>query len=656
MSPPPAGAGRAGALTTRRRLAIAGAAVLVAAGGALVLTHLPSRPSPAAGGPSASDGTAFASVTRGTLSVQQQVTGTVAYSGSYSVANQLSGVYTKLPSTDAVIDEGQPIFSVGTGSGASESALLSAQAQLASDEASLQALVSPTPPTAEQLQAAQARVQADQAKVSADQAELQGLKVSTPIVGQISQVDVSPGQSVGEGQTLFQVVDPTSVTVQANFPSTNLQNAFVGEGAQVTVAGYGTIQATIASIGVVSSGQGRGGALYPVTLALQSPPSGLRSGMPVTVSIPNAYTYAQGTIEFSKTLDVTASASGAVASVNVTAGSAVKPGDTVVTLSSPGLSTQLAQDQSQLASDQSSLDALTHPAAPSSGQVAALKARIASDRQAVSQAQQALSQSNEPVVLLYGDTPAYRTLQEGESGPEVQELNKDLVTLGYASGSALSPASQTYSAATAAAVRKLQAHLGAPQTGILTLGDAVFLPTSLRVTSVTPSPGTPAAAGQSVLSATSGTSEVLAQIDATLQSAVKPGQDVSITLPDQSVIDGKVLSVGEVTASSSGSGSGSGTPETVVYISPDKPSALRLLDGADVNVAVTTQTVKNVLEVPITALLAQTGGGYAVEVVGTGQKRRILPVHIGLVDDATGLVQVSGAGLFQGMQVTVAGS
>jgi hypothetical protein len=40
--------------------------------------------------------------------------------------------------------------------------------------------------------------------------------------------------------------------------------------------------------------------------------------------------------------------------------------------------------------------------------------------------------NNKPVVLLCGSTPAYRALSQGDSGPDVAELNANLVDLGYA--------------------------------------------------------------------------------------------------------------------------------------------------------------------------------------------------------------------------------
>ena len=53
-----------------------------------------------------------------------------------------------------------------------------------------------------------------------------------------------------------------------------------------------------------------------------------------------------------------------------------------------------------------------------------------------------------PVVLLYGSTPAYRDLTEGESGPDVKSLNADLVALGDATSASLDPTSDYFGAAT----------------------------------------------------------------------------------------------------------------------------------------------------------------------------------------------------------------
>jgi Putative peptidoglycan binding domain len=104
--------------------------------------------------------------------------------------------------------------------------------------------------------------------------------------------------------------------------------------------------------------------------------------------------------------------------------------------------------------------------------------------------------NGQPVVLLYGSVPAYRSLAAGAlasdvTGRDVRQLNRDLVALGCATRSQLNPSSDEFSSATKDAVKKLQAHLGVKQTGSLALGQAVFLPGAVRVTKVLAALGKP---------------------------------------------------------------------------------------------------------------------------------------------------------------------
>jgi multidrug efflux pump subunit AcrA (membrane-fusion protein) len=73
-------------------------------------------------------------------------------------------------------------------------------------------------------------------------------------------------------------------------------------------------------------------------------------------------------------------------------------------------------------------------------------------------------------------------------------------------------------------------------------------------------------------------------------------------------------------------------------------------------VEIITNTVRNALVVPVNALLALAGGGYAVEVVGSDGRHRLVPVSTGLFDDADGLVQVTGSELAAGQRVVVPAS
>jgi hypothetical protein len=88
----------------------------------------------------------------------------------------------------------------------------------------------------------------------------------------------------------------------------------------------------------------------------------------------------------------------------------------------------------------------------------------------------------QPVMLLYGNVPAWRTLAAGMTGTDVRELNTALVRLGHASAAALGPRAgwDYFSSETAYALEQFQAQLGITHpTGSLALGQAVFLPSAV---------------------------------------------------------------------------------------------------------------------------------------------------------------------------------
>ena len=260
-----------------------------------------------------------------------------------------------------------------------------------------------------------------------------------------------------------------------------------------------------------------------------------------------------------------------------------------------------------------------------------------------------------PVVLLYGTVPDWRALGEGVTGADVAQLNRDLVAMGDAASADVAAAGwDFYSWATAAGVQQLEEHLGVPvPPGSLSLGQVVFEPGAIRVTQVTGSLGSPAS-GQ-VLTATSDEHAVTIALDTSQESEVKAGDTVSVMLPDGTSAAGVISQVGTV-ATTAPASDGSGSTTTIpVTVRLTDPAAAGSLDQAPVTVYITTATVRGVLAVPVTALLARPGG-YDVEVAGPGNTRRYVPVSVGPVfDDNSGLVQVTGS-LAPGQRVVVASS
>jgi multidrug efflux pump subunit AcrA (membrane-fusion protein) len=250
-----------------------------------------------------------------------------------------------------------------------------------------------------------------------------------------------------------------------------------------------------------------------------------------------------------------------------------------------------------------------------------------------------------PVLLFYGGVPPWRAFTPGMSvGRDVAELNRNLGLSG-----------DVFTSQTSAAISSLQAAHGLPVTGELLLGSVVFEPGAVRVTSVTPAPGAVVQAGP-VVNVTSTRRVVTIALDASQQGGIRVGDSVVITLPDNSTTPGRVSFVGTVATTPSDQGGGNSSGPTIeVDVTPEHPAATGRLDQAPVDVSITTATVRGVLAVPVNALVALAGGGYAVEEVAAGA-HKLVAVSVGLFDDAAGVVQVSGSGLAAGQRVVVPAS
>jgi multidrug efflux pump subunit AcrA (membrane-fusion protein) len=265
-----------------------------------------------------------------------------------------------------------------------------------------------------------------------------------------------------------------------------------------------------------------------------------------------------------------------------------------------------------------------------------------------------------PVPLLYGPLPAYRALRQGVSGPDVRQLEQDLIELGYANSSNLA-VDGNFTGADVAAVKRWQAAQGIAQTGAVNLGDAIFLPGPIRVTGLHASVGGAAQGGQPVLDYSSTTKTVTIALAPALAAQVKTGDAVMVDMPDgHTRTPGHVSYISTVAAATSTTGQGPQTQNGAAQVTIgatvtfDSPDAVTAVDQAPVTVDITTQSAPGVLAVPVNALLALAGGGYGVEVVEPGGQHRLLAVQTGIYDNNQ--VQVSGTGLREGMTVVVPAS
>ncbi|WP_214110167.1 peptidoglycan-binding domain-containing protein [Acrocarpospora catenulata] len=232
------------------------------------------------------------------------------------------------------------------------------------------------------------------------------------------------------------------------------------------------------------------------------------------------------------------------------------------------------------------------------------------------------------VPLLYGSRPAWRTLALGvPDGPDVQQLEANLRALGHTGITV----DRHFSLATYHAVRAWQRDARLPVTGSVPLGQVVFLPEALRVTGYDTTLG--AATAGPVLHGTGTTPIVSVQLDPAQAPGVRAGDRVVVTLPDGGRKNGRVARVSPVATTTTGPDARSTVPVAIRL--SGKPR--RTLDQALVQIALTTEERKDVLAVPIVALLARPGGKFAVTTPAG-----LVPVEVGLFDETTGLVEVTG--------------
>ncbi|SNS84302.1 Multidrug efflux pump subunit AcrA (membrane-fusion protein) [Streptosporangium subroseum] len=253
-----------------------------------------------------------------------------------------------------------------------------------------------------------------------------------------------------------------------------------------------------------------------------------------------------------------------------------------------------------------------------------------------------------PLVLMYGRVPLYRPLRLGvDDGPDVEQLERNLRALGYGDDMTVD---EEFTYATHAAVEEWQEDHGLPETGGVDATQVVFLDGPVRVAAATVEVGDKVRPGTPVLTLTGTRRVVQVDLDTEDQEMARKGAGVTVELPGGREIKGKVTFVGSVAQAAAGGEQGDDGSSTIdVEITLGKGSTGKL-DQAPVTVRMESERVKNVLGVPVEALLALREGGFAVEVV-EGSATRLVPVETGAYGG--GSVEIEGEGLSEGMKVGV---
>lgn len=251
---------------------------------------------------------------------------------------------------------------------------------------------------------------------------------------------------------------------------------------------------------------------------------------------------------------------------------------------------------------------------------------------------------DDPRVLMYGNTPFYREMSQGDRGKDVAVLESNLAELGYSGFTE----DDCYTWATAQVVRQWQRDEGLEQTGEVGPGQVVVTSGKVRVGDVLAELG--GSAGGDVLELTHTQRTVGVDLEVRRSHMVDEDGEVEIELPDGEVLDAEVEEIGGSVEAAEDSDSleDATVPVTVLPVDEEE---LGDYDIAPVTVNIEAGRAEDVLAVPVEALVALREGGHGVQTVGADGSTDYVAVETG--EFADGLVEVSGEGLEEGQEVGV---
>jgi hypothetical protein len=242
--------------------------------------------------------------------------------------------------------------------------------------------------------------------------------------------------------------------------------------------------------------------------------------------------------------------------------------------------------------------------------------------------------------LLYGRLPAWRDFNSWmEDGDDVRQLERNLVALGDDPYDDIT-VDDEWDWATTAAVKRFQDERGLEEDGSLSAGEVVFRRGPTRIGEARATVGQTTGPGRELGDVSSTRREIVVDLEATRQRLAREGDRVTVELPTGRTGRGRIVDVGKVATQPDAEEEDEGEATIEVTIALGGKAAHGTgLDQAPVDVGFEVERRKDVLAVPVKALLARQGATFAVEVV-EGGINRMVPVEPGLYADD--FVEVEG--------------
>jgi len=249
---------------------------------------------------------------------------------------------------------------------------------------------------------------------------------------------------------------------------------------------------------------------------------------------------------------------------------------------------------------------------------------------------------NEPVTVWYGSLPPYRQLSNGDVGTDVEQLEANLVGLGYDPDGTVT-VDDEFTTNTQDMVERWQQDVGMTVDGVVDVDDVVVSSGPVVVLDILAA-GSPAT-GPIVGLALADSLGVTVPVAVGESDDWALGQAVTVVTADDAEWSATVSEIGTIPTESP---NGSNTIE--VRVALDNSDVTDLIAGA-VTVRTITDGVYGVVAVPTRSLVALAEGGFGVEKIGPDGTAALVGVSVGAFDD--GLVEITSGDIVAGDKVVV---
>ncbi|WP_312280981.1 efflux RND transporter periplasmic adaptor subunit [Oscillibacter sp.] len=205
----------------------------------------------------------------------------------------------------------------------------------------------------------------ENARISQQQAQLNYQQIaktrypSSTTAGRVQAVYITDGDSVSTGTEIAQIVSDDSLYADYWFVSVAAQTFYIGQSAKIYINGLaGTSSGTITAISAASVQNDINNDVQKVRIKLDN--SGyVTAGQSSQAEVNGVASYNWSTIQFNNVETVCAVSSGIVSGCTIMEGDSVSAGQTLCTISSDAIDSQLASSQLALASSGIALENYT---------------------------------------------------------------------------------------------------------------------------------------------------------------------------------------------------------------------------------------------------------------------------------------------------------